>query len=259
MSREQKALMEATKGNSLTLWKCMNKTVHLTEKNKTEENLITSNTVKTLHVQRWYLAYGKRCYCCEKANKFEKVHRSQSRQTPRDDNRWRVVQDTYQNNEETAVAIHEINLLRSKVFNLHSIRSVLIAKLKKTSSQKKKCLNKLHTGSDGNLMPIRMYKVPFLQTNIDEINKSRNKKIVFCAYNNSCISQMDICHITVLNKCFEYQCSFFVVPGNRPALLGMPGCEWLKLLTVNFQTQMTNTKSDKLMKKPKQDKSKTKY
>ena len=39
------------------------------------------------------------------------------------------------------------------------------------------------------------------------------------------------------SKGIEYQCNFFVVPGNEPALLGTPYCKFLKLLTVNFQTQ----------------------
>ena len=47
---------------------------------------------------------------------------------------------------------------------------------------------------------------------------------------------MIICHITIINKGIEYGCSFFVVPGNGPALLGMLDFELLKLLTVNCQT-----------------------
>ena len=36
------------------------------------------------------------------------------------------------------------------------------------------CKFKLDTGSDGNLVPIRMYKM-FLQANINDFNKSTNR------------------------------------------------------------------------------------
>ena len=47
---------------------------------------------------------------------------------------------------------------------------------------------------------------------------------------------MGIYEIAVINKGIAYQCNFFVVPGNAPALLGMPNYEWLQLLSVNCET-----------------------
>ena len=61
------------------------------------------------------------------------------------------------------------------------------------------CECKLDTGSGGNVMPIRMYKLHFLQTNIDALNKSIKKETVLCAYNNSFIPQMGLCHIAMIN------------------------------------------------------------
>ena len=34
--------------------------------------------------------------------------------------------------------------------------------------------------------------------------------------------QIGVCKITVIDKCIEYQCSFFLVTGNGSVLLGMP-------------------------------------
>ena len=49
-----------------------------------------------------------------------------------------------QNNEETKEATHEFDVVRSKFFNFHSIRSFLIAKLKdKKQSKSRMCGNKL--------------------------------------------------------------------------------------------------------------------
>ena len=59
----------------------------------------------------------------------------------------------------------------------------------------------LGTGSDGNLVPIRMFRISFTQININELNKFINeKKIVLCTYNNSCIPQIVICHIVIIKK-----------------------------------------------------------
>ena len=47
--------------------------------------------------------------------------------------------------------------------------------------------------------------------------------------------QRAICQIAIINKSSEDQCNFFVVPGNKPALLGMFNCKWLVLLNVSCQ------------------------
>ena len=92
----------------------------------------------------------------------------------------------------------QFDAVRSKVFNFHRIRSVLIAKLRTKSSQKTE-MHKLDTGNKGNLMPIKIYESLFLQTNLAELNKSINKKIVLHTCSYSCIPQVGICHIAVIN------------------------------------------------------------
>ena len=59
---------------------------------------------------------------------------------------------------------------------------------------------RLVTGSDDSSMPIRMHRTLFQQTNIDELNKSINRKIVQHAYNNTFIQNMGICHTAIINK-----------------------------------------------------------
>ena len=74
-------------------------------------------------------------------------------------------------------ATKEFDMVRSKTFNFCSTRSTIIAKLKTESYQKKEtCKYKMDTSNDGNLMPIRMYKMLFPYTNITDLNKSVNKK-----------------------------------------------------------------------------------
>ena len=63
---------------------------------------------------------------------FEMVCRSMSRRDMRDAIRekLREVPDTYQNTKHTEVSTEVYDVVRSKVFNLHSITSILIAILK---------------------------------------------------------------------------------------------------------------------------------
>ena len=44
---------------------------------------------------------------------------------------------------------------------------------------------------------------------------------------------MGICHIAIFSKGIEYGCTFFVVSGNGPAVLGIPDCKQHNLLNVN--------------------------
>ena len=56
-------------------------------------------------------------------------------------------------NEKWKVAAQEFDVVRSKIFNFHNIRSVLIFEAKNKSSQRKDiCTFKIDTGSDGNVM-----------------------------------------------------------------------------------------------------------
>ena len=96
---------------------------------------------------------------------------------------------------------------------------------------------KLDTGSNGNLIPIRMYEKTFY-TNILLMNYANpyNTQIVLCTINNSCIPEIGICQIAIIDKGINYRCIVFVVLANGPALLGMQVYKWLKLPTANCQT-----------------------
>ena len=98
-----------------------------------------------------------------------------------------------------------------------------------------------------------MYKMLFPNTNINEVSKSINKKVVFHAYNNSCILQMGICRVTLFNKGIAYQCNFFIIHGNVLALLGMPDCEWLQMLSINCQKTNNQCKRRQVNEQTKQD------
>ena len=51
-------------------------------------------------------------------------------------------------------------------------------------------------------------------------------------YNQSNIEQLGMCTVKFRHKDICFRCSFFVVPGAGPALLGMPGTELLNILRI---------------------------
>ena len=87
----------------------------------------------------------------------------------------RAVYKTCQDAKETEVSRRDFVTVRLKIFNLHSLRLVKIVKVKTVSSQTTICELKIHTGNDGNLIPIRMFKLLFLDTKIADLNKSIGK------------------------------------------------------------------------------------
>ena len=60
----------------------------------------------------------------------------------------------------------------------------------------------------------------------------------------------------LINKGSEYWCSFFVMPGIGPALLGMQDCKRLQLMSINCQTVSSGQKGRKGNGQTKQGKSK---
>ena len=100
------------------------------------------------------------------------------------------------------------------------MRSVVVAKLKTRINQTSTVFEyKIDTGSGVNLVSIKMFKTLFLNTEVTELNKSVDKRIVLHVYNNSCIPEMAICKGFIIHKGLMSQCNFSVVQGNGP---GMP-------------------------------------
>ena len=86
-------------------------------------------------------------------------------------------------------------------------------------------------------MSIKMLMVFFLDIAIADLKKSISGKVMLHA-RNSYILQKSICKVTIINKDIEFQCNFFVVPGNGQAYLRMPDCERIQLLNINCDDTM---------------------
>ena len=74
-------------------------------------------------------------------------------------------------------------------------------------------------------------------------NQHNHRQTELCAYNNLCILQIGICDVTLAHKGIKYQCSFFSVSRNGPALLSIPDCQRFQLLSINCNiTEADNNK-----------------
>ena len=129
-------------------------------------------------------AYGKSCARCGTAIPFEQVCTSQSRKVSIDSNREKhpAVLDMYQDTQKTEMATQEFDVVL-KFFSFHSVRPIIITKLKRKSNQRTEtCENNIDTSSYCNLMPFRMYIMLFLHTNITQLTKSMDKKFIYCMH-----------------------------------------------------------------------------
>ena len=150
VERAQEALIKATKENTgfntMTKQKQKINTFDKTKAARREMHINCEYCSRT-HEPPVFPECGRNCSRCRKPNHFGWVCRCQSRQVPKYNQTCREVHYTWQDDQDKEVAIQEFGWVRSTVFNFHSIRSVIIAKLKTESSQKvHTCKYKIYIG-----------------------------------------------------------------------------------------------------------------
>ena len=72
---------------------------------------------------------------------------------------------------------------------------------------------KIDTGSDGNLMPLYIFKKMFRNKSIEELKRSIKGNIKLKTYNGTQIKQLGMSAVTIKFKNLQKQCVVFVVPG----------------------------------------------
>ena len=95
---------------------------------------------------------------------------------------------------------------------------------------------KIDTGSEGNIMPLLIFKKLFKNIYRIATKKTIKSHIRLRTYNKTNITQLGMCVLIIKFKNFKKRCSFFVVPGNSQALLGMPVTAALKLININIDS-----------------------
>ena len=116
----------------------------------------------------------------------------------------------------------------------------MFTKLDLSTNQKRTNIAyKIDTCSDRNLMPLRVFRILFPQSTMVELSTVINKSILLKMYNQSKMCSVKMRHN---DKCVE--CRFFVMPGDGPALLGMPDVELFGIIRA-MSDQIYNKTTDR--------------
>ena len=92
--------------------------------------------------------------------------------------------------------------------------------------------SKIDTGSDGSLMPFKVFRILFLKSTLVALYATNTKSVVLKTYSQSNIKHLGVCTIRLRHKDQDVKCSFFVVPGHGPELIGMLDIELLNILKI---------------------------
>ena len=97
-------------------------------------------------------------------------------------------------------------------------------------------LQKIDTGSDGNIMPWYIFKKLFPRVTEAELEKTVKNHIKLKSYNKTVIAQVGACMVIIKHKDNKKKCEFFVVPRNGQVLLGIPDTASLNIINVNMDS-----------------------
>ena len=102
-------------------------------------------------------------------------------------------------------------------------------------------LYKIDIGSEGNIMPLYIFKKLFKDMMEEQLEKSIKNNIKLRTYNGMYITQLGTCAVLIKLKNLKKSCVFFVVPGNGQVLLGMPDTAALNIINLNIDSIQVET------------------
>ena len=100
------------------------------------------------------------------------------------------------------------------------------------------------TGSDGNIMPLHIYKKLFPEITNEQLAATKSKNILLKMHNKITITQLGTCTVEVEHTNNRKKCRFFVGPSNGQALLGMPDTDVLNIIKINIHAIGTEQTGD---------------
>ena len=172
-------------------------------------------------------AYWKKCVECDKVNYLREVCRSERNGTVHD-----LEQEPDQpHEEEEKIGKENIN---SIIFNSKWL--VITTNLKNIVKQSFLLPYDIHTGSDGNIIPLHVYRRLFTRATQKHLATIRNKDVQLKTYNWTIITQLGICKVKIDHSNQQKMSKFFVVPGNGQALLGITDTDMLIIIHINCNT-----------------------
>ena len=137
----------------------------------------------------------------------------------------------------TELQEEDIETVSINSIHLNSNQSLITAHLKmQVGETTTEVPYKIDTGSEGNIMPLYIFKRLFKNKLEEQLKGSIKSNIKLKTYNRTHITQLSTCAVIIKFKNFKKQCVFFVVPGNGQALLGMPDTAALNIINLNIDS-----------------------
>ena len=96
--------------------------------------------------------------------------------------------------------------------------------------------HKIDIGSNGNIMPLYVFKKLFPGVRNEWLAETINKHILLKTYNKTTITVLGTCKVMIEHKNNRKKCQFSVVPGNGQALLGIPGTDTFQMININIDS-----------------------
>ena len=196
-----------------------------------------------------YPAKGQICHHCKKPNHFTQVCRSKGRRTqihPIDNRDNEPSTSQFESITFESITISNINQSKPKTRKDEVFATVSIHLNARTKSQIKDSLKcpaktslkaKLDTGAQGNILPIRLYRMMYPQSIDGDGNPQKGvtstSDTILTAYGGSRIHH----HGTVTIDCEfrgkNFTAQFYVTNTQGPVIIGLPTATDLKLIKLN--------------------------
>jgi len=162
-------------------------------------------------------AFGTKCTKCGKRNHWAKVCRGSQKS-------FHTVETDEQCPQSLFFGTVQISSIKAE--------SQAIAKLHVRSAENDRHIDcKLDTGAEGNMLPLGIFKQLFPRSGTASLTPSST---TLTAYGGSTVKNYGTCIVRVKHKDIEEQSEFHVVEVGGPALLGLPTCRALKLVSLHY-------------------------
>lgn len=112
---------------------------------------------------------------------------------------------------------------------------------------RKMCKCKLDTGAEGNVIPVSTYKRLCPRSSVNEFGVPSDLKpssTRITAYGGTTVQHYGTCSLTLHHRRQRLRCSFHVVNTTGPIILGLPTCQSLGLVTLNYSLNIGDAEDD---------------
>ena len=188
-------------------------------------------------------AKGARCNSCGKMNHWAKVCRSNKTppKAPPRGTRTKVhetqVQDLLTSDELYFDTIH-VDTTSSSIAD-DATQAFVSLKIGTSAYQDElKC--KVDTGAEGNILPLSIYQSLEQHTTPKQLPPLTPSSVKIVAYGGTAVKLHGTCNLGIRHKNEFTSAVFYVTDTKGPVLIGLPTCQALGLVSLNFNVQVAN-------------------